>query len=74
MARMPRLSVGLLDGQGYVGDKLFNSIHGAQRLNYSAPDGRWTIDVVIDGCDVPHVDLRDGCDRAVRRSTWPTCC
>src|SRR6476659_4403737 len=26
----------LLDGDGYVGDRLFNAIHGAQRLVYGA--------------------------------------
>ena len=50
----------LLDGQGYVGDKLFNAIHGAQRLVYSAPDGRWSVDIVIDRLAMSHtLELRD---------------
>jgi len=50
----------LLEGQGYVGDKLFNAIHGAQRLVYSAMDGRWTVDVVIDRLAMSHtIELKD---------------
>ncbi len=50
----------LLDGTGYVGDKLFNAIHGAQRLVYSAPDGRWSVDIVIDRLVMSHaIDLKN---------------
>jgi hypothetical protein len=50
----------LLDGEGYVGDKLFNAIHGAQRLVYAAPDGRWSIDIVIDRLVMSQtLELRD---------------
>jgi len=50
----------LLDGAGYVGDKLFNAIHGAQRLVYSAADGRWSVDVVIDRLEMSHtIGLKD---------------
>ncbi len=49
----------LLDAAGYVGDKLFNAIHGAQRLVYSAPDGRWSVDIVIDRLEMSHtLDLK----------------
>jgi hypothetical protein len=45
--------------QGYIPEKLFNALHGAQRLNFAAPDGRWTIDVVFDELNMSHrVDLR----------------
>jgi hypothetical protein len=45
--------------QGYVGEKLFNAIHGAQRLIFGAPDGRWTIDIVFDELNMSHrIDLR----------------
>ena len=45
--------------QGYVPEKLFNALHGAQRLNYAAPDGRWTIDVIFDELAMSHrLDLR----------------
>jgi hypothetical protein len=50
----------LLEGEGYIGDKLFNAIHGAQRLVYSAPDGRWSIDIVIDRLAMSHtIELKD---------------
>ena len=46
-------------GQGYVAERMFNSIHGAQRLNFAHADGGWTIDVVIDELRMSHViDLR----------------
>lgn len=48
-----------LQDQGYLPERLFNSIHGAQRLNFSHPDGLWTIDVVVDALRMSHViDLR----------------
>jgi len=53
----------LLDGQGYVPEKLFNAIHGAQRLNYAEPSGRWTIDILIDELSMSHrLDLRGRMD------------
>lgn len=48
-----------LERQGYVPEKLFNAIHGAQRLNYADPAGRWTMDVLIDELAMSHrLDLR----------------
>jgi len=48
-----------LVGEGYVAERMFNSIHGAQRLNFGHPDGRWTIDVIIDALRMSHViDLK----------------
>ena len=50
----------LLESEGYVGDKLFNAIHGAQRLVYTASDGRWMVDIVIDRLAMSHtIELRD---------------
>jgi hypothetical protein len=50
----------LLEAEGYVGDKLFNAIHGASRLMYSAPDGRWSVDVLIDRLAMSHtIELKD---------------
>ncbi len=52
-----------LDDQGYVPEKLFNAIHGAQRLNYAEPNGRWTMDVLIDELSMSHkLDLRGRLD------------
>ena len=44
-----------LVGEGYVAERMFNSIHGAQRLNFGHPEGLWTIDVVIDALRMSHV-------------------
>ena len=50
----------LLERQGYVGDRLFNAIHGAQRLVYAASDGRWSVDIVIDRLAMSHtIELKD---------------
>lgn len=52
-----------LDRQGYVPEKLFNAIHGAQRLNYAEPEGRWTMDILIDELSMSHrLDLRGRLD------------
>jgi hypothetical protein len=48
-----------LEHNGYVPERLFNAVHGAQRLNFAHRDGAWTIDVVIDALRMSHViDLR----------------
>lgn len=48
-----------MERQGYVPERLFNSIHGAQRLNFAHADGAWTVDVVIDVLRMSQViDLR----------------
>ncbi len=50
----------LLETMSYVGDKLFNAIHGAQRLVYQAPGGRWSVDIVIDRLAMSHtIELRE---------------
>ncbi len=52
-----------LDDQGYVPEKLFNAIHGAQRLNYAEPNGRWTMDILIDELSMSHrLNLRGRLD------------
>jgi hypothetical protein len=49
----------LLIGQGYLPDKFFNGLHGESRLYFAAPDGRWSIDVVINELTMSHrLDLR----------------
>jgi hypothetical protein len=48
-----------LVGRGYVPERMFNAIHGAQRLNFAHPSGRWTIDVLLDELRMSHtIDLR----------------
>jgi hypothetical protein len=45
--------------EGYIPEKLFNALHGAHRLNFGAPDGRWTVDVILDELAMSHkLDLR----------------
>ena len=52
-----------LEDQGYVPEKLFNAIHGAQRRNYAEPNGRWTMDILIDELAMSHrLDLRGRLD------------
>ena len=44
---------------GYRPEKLFNALHGAARLNYKHPEGRWPIDVILDEVRMSHrIDLR----------------
>jgi hypothetical protein len=53
----------LLMTQGYVPDQFFNGLHGATRLYYGEPAGRWSIDVVIDELVMSHkLDLRGRLD------------
>jgi len=53
----------LLVTQGYLPDQFFNGLHGATRLYYEEPAGRWSIDVVIDELSMSHkLDLRGRLD------------
>jgi hypothetical protein len=53
----------LLMTQGYLPDQFFNGLHGATRLYYGEPTGRWSIDVVIDELAMSHtLDLRGRLD------------
>jgi len=53
----------LLATQGYLPDQFFNGLHGATRLYYQEPAGRWSIDVVIDELVMSHkLDLRGRLD------------
>jgi hypothetical protein len=55
----------LLMTQGYLPDQFFNGLHGATRLYYGEPAGRWSIDVVIDELAMSHkLDLRGRLDGA----------
>ena len=52
-----------LEAAGYLPERLFNSIHGAQRLNFAHPTGLWTIDVVVDELRMSHlINLRGRLD------------
>ena len=44
---------------GYLPERMFNAIHGRDRLNFEHPSGRWTVDVVFDELRMSHkLDLR----------------
>jgi hypothetical protein len=58
-ARDARHAAAFLERAGYVPEKMFNALHGAQRLNFRHPAGRWPIDVVVDEVRMSHrIDLR----------------
>jgi hypothetical protein len=49
---------------GYVPERMFNAIHGRDRLNFAHPSGRWTVDVVFDELRMSHkLDLRGRLNR-----------
>jgi hypothetical protein len=53
----------ILEGRGYLPDRFFNGLHGATRLYYGAPDGQWSVDIVIDELTMSHrLDLRGQLD------------
>ncbi len=58
-SRDRRAATAALEAFGYVGDRLFNAIHGAQRMVFAEPADRWTVDVVFDELRMSHrIDLR----------------
>jgi hypothetical protein len=53
----------LLTAQGYLPDRFFNNLHGESRLYFAAPDGQWSVDIVIDELTMSHrLDLRGRLD------------
>jgi hypothetical protein len=51
--------VPFFESEGYLPERLFNAIHGAQRLNFTHPSGGWTIDLVYDELRMSHkIDFR----------------
>jgi hypothetical protein len=48
------------EANGYVGDKMFNALHGAQRLNFMDPVRGRPLDLIFDRFAMCHtIDLRD---------------
>jgi hypothetical protein len=39
---------------GYQPERVFNATHGARRLLYHSPDGRWQVDVFLDTFEMSH--------------------
>jgi hypothetical protein len=59
-ARQSRTLTPFLESMGYQPDKLFNAIHGAQRLNFEDPATGRPLDVLLDKFVMCHaLDLRD---------------
>jgi len=59
MASAVKKAKSFLEAEGYVADQFFNRLHGATRLFYGAPDGRWSVDVIVDQLVMSHrLDLR----------------
>jgi hypothetical protein len=49
-----------LEAQGYVQDRMFNALHGAQRLNFTDPVRHRPLDVILDRFAMCHtIDLRE---------------
>jgi len=47
------------ESEGYVAEKLFNALHGATRMNFAHPAGRWTLDLLFDRLEMSHrIDFR----------------
>lgn len=52
------------DQQGFQGDKRFNLMHGHRQMFFTTPDGRVSIDVIMDELNMCHVlDFRDRIER-----------
>jgi len=58
-SRNRRAVADFFEHAGYVPERMFNAIHGRDRLNFAHPTGRWTVDVVFDELRMSHkLDLR----------------
>jgi len=44
----------VLEDGGYHPERVFNATHGARRLLYHSPDGRWQVDVFLDTFEMSH--------------------
>jgi hypothetical protein len=50
--------------QGFLGDQRFNTLHGDRQMYFTTPDGKTSVDVVMDRLNMCHVlDFRDRIDR-----------
>jgi len=58
-SRNRRAVAAFFEHAGYVPERMFNAIHGRDRLNFAHPTARWTVDVVFDELRMSHrLDLR----------------
>src|SRR4029077_3387924 len=47
-SRNRRAVADFFERAGYIPERMFNAIHGHDRLNFAHSSGRWTVDVVFD--------------------------
>ena len=52
--RQSRALRAVLEDGGYRPERVFNATHGARRLLYHSPDGRWQVDVFLDTFEMSH--------------------
>ena len=52
--RQSRVLRTVLEDGGYQPERVFNATHGARRLLYHSPDGRWQVDVFLDTFEMSH--------------------
>jgi hypothetical protein len=52
--RQSRALRAVLEDGGYQPERVFNATHGARRLLYHSPDGRWQVDVFLDTFEMSH--------------------
>lgn len=53
-----------LAGRGFVGDKRFNTMYGHKQMYFTTPDGKTSVDVIMDQLNMCHVlDFKSRIDR-----------
>jgi hypothetical protein len=56
--------IGFFGEQGFLGDPRFNTLHGDRQMYFTTPDGKTSVDVVMDRLNMCHVlDFSDRIDR-----------
>jgi hypothetical protein len=47
--------IDFLEGLGFLGDRRFNTLHGDRQMYFTTPDGKTSVDVVMDRLNMCHV-------------------
>jgi hypothetical protein len=56
--------IDFFEARGFLGDRRFNLLHGDRQIYLTTPDGKTSVDVVMDRLNMCHVlDFRDRIDR-----------
>ena len=59
-----RQVIEFLEGLGFQGDHRFNTLHGDRQMYFRTPDGKVSVDVIVDRLNMCHVlDFHDRIDR-----------